>query len=63
LIAIANEFLYSSESDSESDAEIDDELLLDANYSFLLLLGYVFAVLEKGNTSLVQNSVQDGVHW
>jgi len=31
LIAIANEFLDSSESDSESDAEIDDELLLDAN--------------------------------
>jgi len=31
LIAIANEFLDSSESDSESDAEIDDELLLHAN--------------------------------
>jgi len=31
LIAIANEFLDSSESDSESDEKIDDELLLDAN--------------------------------
>jgi len=31
LIAIANEFLDSSENDSENDTEIDDELLLDAN--------------------------------
>jgi len=46
LIAITNEFLNSSERDSESDAEIDDELLLDVNYSIRIIL-FAFNIQYK----------------